>query len=156
MGKDYSEATYNAYMKIAQKRIEEYDALHKSIHKHRWVTRLTFEQWVDYQNGKLQMYDPLNGSEVIGNRMFNYYFDTGDIVVFDKLNMEEAEIKRYKNFIDKEGVVTRCWSDFHAFAQGSAYSVEVSFDGKPFNTDFDPETFLPTNFLPIGYLIKKI
>ena len=148
--------SYKAYLKVNQNAIDEFNRLKFSVEKHEWINRLTYEQWVDFQNGTLKMFSPLNGAEIINNRFFNYYFEEGDVVVFDKKNMDEYQLKQFEKYIDKEGVVTRCWSDMHAFAQGSAYSVEVSFDGEPMETDINPITFLPKNYLPIGLLIKKI
>ncbi len=74
-------------------------------------------------------------------REWNYYFEEGDLVMFaDDIPLKHEIINTHKDsfyekinlddYKNKVGKVVRCWSDLHAFANGTVYMVEVNFDGK--------------------------
>jgi len=72
------------------------------------------------------------------SRFFNHYFGDGELVklandidpefVFGLENTATKEKIDLGIIKEKIGVVKKCYSDLHSFAQGSSYSVIVDFD----------------------------
>ena len=75
-------------------------------------------------------------------REWNYSFDEGEEVMFapdlpdsyfesvgDYLDNTFLDLRPFKDYRGKKGIVTKCWSDLHAFGRGSSYMCEVKFDG---------------------------
>ena len=63
------------------------------------------------------------------------YFNVGDEVKFhpDLQSFENFSLKKIEHINPSEygiGVIKKCYSDLHAFAQGSFYNCLVDFDGK--------------------------
>jgi len=77
-------------------------------------------------------------------REWNYSFDEGDEVMFapdlpDSYFESDGDfhypgLGKFKDYRGKKGVVTKCWSDLHAFGRGSSYMCEVKFDGLSHST----------------------
>lgn len=80
-------------------------------------------------------------------REWNYFFDEGDEVMFapdlpdsyfDSVGGFSQDtfldLRPFKGNRGKKGVVTKCWSDLHAFGRGSSYMCEVKFDGLSHST----------------------
>jgi hypothetical protein len=74
-------------------------------------------------------------------REWNYSFTEGDEVMFapdlpdnyfdsvgDFLVDTFLDLRPFKDYRGKKGIVTKCWSDLHAFGRGSSYMCEVKFD----------------------------
>lgn len=97
----------------------------------------------------------INIRQLIQSREFNYYFIEGAEVMLDEYVMNDKEKRNYSDLIGKKAIITRCYSDLHAFAQGSAYQHELKFeDGTELPKGFDETTFLPIGLIPT-YMIKK-
>lgn len=72
-------------------------------------------------------------------REWNYYFGEGEEVMFapdlpdsyfkSEDNPYDPYLSKFKDYRGKKGIVTKCWSDLHAFGRGSSYMCEVKFDG---------------------------
>ena len=75
-------------------------------------------------------------------REWNYSFTEADEVMFapdlpdsyfdsvgEFLEDTFLDLRPFKDYRGKKGVVTKCWSDLHAFGRGSSYMCEVKFDG---------------------------
>jgi hypothetical protein len=75
-------------------------------------------------------------------REWNYFFGEGDEVMFapdlpdsyfesvgEFLEDTFLDLRPFKDYRGKKGVVKICWSDLHAFGRGSSYMCEVHFDG---------------------------
>ena len=74
-------------------------------------------------------------------REWNYSFTEGDEVMFapdlpdsyfdsvgEFLENTFLDLRPFKDYRGKKGIVTKCWSDLHAFGRGSSYMCEVKFD----------------------------
>ena len=83
------------------------------------------------------------------NREFNYYFNIGDKITLDTTVMTSYELEKYENIIGVGGVITECYSDFHAFSRGSAYQHQISFDNGIKTTPFGSDNYfyVPTELL---------
>lgn len=75
-------------------------------------------------------------------REWNYSFSENDEVMFapdlpdsyfesvgEFLEDTFLDLRKFKDYRGKKGVVKKCWSDLHAFGRGSSYMCEVHFDG---------------------------
>jgi hypothetical protein len=75
-------------------------------------------------------------------REWNYSFGEGEEVMFapdlpdsyfdsvgDFLEDTFLDLRPFKDYRGKKGIVTKCWSDLHAFGRGSSYMCTVDFDG---------------------------
>ena len=75
-------------------------------------------------------------------REWNYSFNEGEEVMFapdlpdsyfdsvgEFLEDTFLDLRPFKDYRGKKGIVTKCWSDLHAFGRGSSYMCEVKFDG---------------------------
>jgi len=97
----------------------------------------------------------LNVSQLIESRTFNYYFEEGTEVMLDEYVMSDTYKRVYVDLIGRKAIVTRCYSDFHAFAQGSSYGHDLKFeDGVYIPQGIDETTFMPMGYIPT-YMIKK-
>jgi hypothetical protein len=80
-------------------------------------------------------------------REWNYYFDEGEEVMFAPdlpdsyfdsvsyyLEHTLLDLSKFKDYRGKKGIVTKCWSDLHAFGRGSSYMCVVKFDGLTHST----------------------
>lgn len=71
-------------------------------------------------------------------REWNYSFGEGEEVMFapdlpdsyfeSNGDFNVYNLKQFKDYRGKKGIVTKCWSDLHAFGRGSSYMCEVKFD----------------------------
>lgn len=97
------------------------------------------------------MFDPLNNVDIFNRREFNYYFKEGSEVMLDVDVISHEDIKKYSNIIGVRGIITECYSDMHAFGQGSIYQHEIKFDN-----GFETEKWYPGSkglIVPTPYLI---
>lgn len=75
-------------------------------------------------------------------REWNYSFGEGEEVMFapdlpdcqfdsvgEFLENTFLDLRQFKDYRGRKGIVTKCWSDLHAFGRGSSYMCEVNFDG---------------------------
>jgi len=119
---------YESYMGLVQKTIEETKNMMSMLPKYEWASRLSYEQWVEYQKGNIKIGDPLNTEDVRKSREFNYYFAAGEIVKLDTEVMNDQEMEKYSDLIGLHAVVTDSYSDLHSFGRGSSYSHHVKFE----------------------------
>ena len=72
--------------------------------------------------------------KTIDERMFNYFFPLGTLVTLDKEVIPTEDDNPFsftpnvKEHIGKVGVVTKYYSDLHAFGRGHAYNMDVQFE----------------------------
>ena len=57
--KTYTEQDYRRYMKIINIKIMATESGMESLEKNKKVSKLSYEQWVDWQNGKVKL-DEIN------------------------------------------------------------------------------------------------
>jgi hypothetical protein len=77
-------------------------------------------------------------------REWNYSFGEGEEVMFapdlpdsyfeSNGDFNVYHLKQFKDYRGKKGIVTKCWSDLHAFGRGSSYMCVVKFDGLTHST----------------------
>ena len=60
MNREYTEQDYKNYMNVVEHVIWETEEKLKRLEKNKKVFSLTFEQWVQWQNGKLSLDDIKN------------------------------------------------------------------------------------------------
>ena len=60
MNREYTEQDYKNYMRVVETVIWETEEKLKSLEKNKKVFSLTFEQWVQWQDGKLSLDDIKN------------------------------------------------------------------------------------------------
>lgn len=125
---EINEASYRFHMDLLKHSIESIKMNIAELPKQEWLAKLTYEQWVDYQNGKIKMFDPLTIEDIRDSRIFNYYFATGELVKLDSSLMNNDELEKYKELIGLHAVVTSFHSDLHSFGQGTSYSHHVRFE----------------------------
>lgn len=119
---------YDSQMEAVQRRIDYIKTGISELPKQEWISKLTYEQWVDYQEGKLKIFDPLSIEDIRNQREFNYYFGKGEFVMLDESVMNEQEKDKYSDLIGLHAVVTDSYSDLHSFSRGSYYSHHVRFE----------------------------
>jgi hypothetical protein len=119
---------YESYIKVVKRSIDETKKQIAMLSKYEWTARLSYEQWVDFQEGKLKMFDPLNTEDIRNSRDFNYYFAKGEIVKLDTEVMNDKEMEKYLDLIGLHAVVTDSYTDLHSFGRGSSYSHHVKFE----------------------------
>lgn len=154
---DYKE-DFNGFNHRVSKMLDEnIEAVHKmntEIRILRWEKRLTKKQYKKYLNGKLQPFDALDVSDVMREREFRYCFNTGVIVKLDWEMLSPSQQEFFIDLKDLHAVVTKCWSDLHAFSHGSSYSHDLRFENgdkspkEPFVYDlftFEPLGRIPTH-----------
>ena len=127
MDKIFTGDDYTRYMKSNQVWLDKINREMTYKPRAEWVKRLTFEQWLQFQNGELRLYDPLDRNDVIASRDTRYYFKKGTEVMVDVSVMSPVQLEKYKDVIGVKGIVRECSSDSHGFAQGSSYQHEVDF-----------------------------
>lgn len=127
MGK-YSKGSYESYMEVVKRSIDETKERIANLPKSEWIIRLSYEQWVEYQKGNIEVLSPLNVEDIRKSREFNYYFAKGEIVKLDVEVMNDVEKDKYSNLIELHAVITDSYSDLHSFARGSSYSHHVRFE----------------------------
>jgi len=95
-------------------------------------------KWVKERNRLKLLLFPKTPME---EREWNYSFSEGDEVMFapdlpdsyfdsvgEFLEDTFLDLRPFKDYRGKKGIVTKCWSDLHAFGRGSSYMCEVKFD----------------------------
>lgn len=121
-----------------------------------WKSRLTKEQYYDYLNRDLQPFDPLDRNDIIASREWRYYFDVGTLVKLDFDLMDDREREMFKDLEGVHGVITKCYSDLHAFCCGSSYQHEIRFENSVRSPQtpvrYNAHTFAPEGRVPT-YLI---
>ena len=122
-----SKGAYESSMEVIKRTIEETKKQVSMLHKHEWRARLTYDQWVEFQNGNLKIGDPLNNQDIRTSREFNYYFSKGEIVKLDIEVMNDVETEKYSDLIGLHAVITDSYSDLHSFGRGASYSHHVRF-----------------------------
>lgn len=127
MGK-FSKGSYESYMEVVKRSIDETKERIANLPKSEWVARLSYEQWVEYQKGNIEVLSPLNVEDIRKSREFNYYLAKGEIVKLDVEVMDDVEKEKYSDLIGLHAVITDSYSDLHSFARGSSYSHHVRFE----------------------------
>ena len=120
--------SYESYMVVVKRSIGKTKELLVMLPKYEWIEKLSYEQWVDFQGGKLNMFDPLSVEDVRNSRDFNYHFAKGEIVKLDAEVMNDKEMEKYSELIGLHAVVTDSYTDLHSFGRGSSYSHHVKFE----------------------------
>ena len=124
-----------------------------------WYFKREFEEilWSGQQEfeAKSKEWNLMNVAKLIESREFRYYFEEGTEVMLDEYTMSDAQKENLKGLIGKKAIVTRCYSDLHAFAKGSAYQHDIEFeDGSKAPSGFDEDSFSPRGFIPT-WILKK-
>jgi len=96
-------------------------------------------KWVKERNRLKLLLFPKTPME---EREWNYSFGEGEEVMFapdlpdsyfdsvgEFLEDTFLDLRPFKEYRGKKGIVTKCWSDLHAFGRGSSYMCEVNFNG---------------------------
>ena len=96
-------------------------------------------KWVNERNRLKLLLFPKTPME---EREWNYSFGEGEEVMFapdlpdcqfdsvgEFLENTFLDLRQFKDYRGRKGIVTKCWSDLHAFGRGSSYMCEVNFDG---------------------------
>ncbi len=128
MKKNLNKGSYESYMEVVKRRIDYIKTAMSELPKQEWICRLTYEQWVDFQNGKIKLFDPITIEDVRYNREFNYHFAKGELVKLDYDVMYDNEKEKYSDLIGLHAVVTESYSDLHVFGRGSVYQHHVKFE----------------------------
>ena len=94
-------------------------------------------KWVNERNRLKLLLFPKTPME---EREWNYYFTEGEEVMFapdlpdsyfdsvgEFLEDTFLDLRPFKDYRGMKGVITKCWSDLHAFGRGSSYMCEVKF-----------------------------
>lgn len=146
MKKDLDQSSYESYMELVNRRIDYIKSGMSELPKYEWLERLSYEQWVDFRNGKIKPFDPLNTQDIIDSRIFNYYFAVGELVKLDYSLMSKDEKEKYSDLIGLHAVVTESYSDLHSFGRGSAYQHHLTFENgfKTERCGCDNEETIPT------------
>ena len=79
----FSKGSYESYMEVIKRSVDETKKRIVNLPKSEWVARLSYEQWVEYEKGNLKLFSPLNVDDIRNSRMFNYNFGKGEIVKLD-------------------------------------------------------------------------
>lgn len=53
--KQYTKKDYDSYMKVVNRKIKETEGLLKTLDKTKKISKLSFEDWVKFQNGELKI-----------------------------------------------------------------------------------------------------
>lgn len=122
------ESSYKSYIAVVNQSIAETKKRMEMLPEYEWVAKLTYEQWVDYQEGKIKIFDPLTIEDIRNQREFNYQFAKDEFVMLDESVMNEQEKEKYSDLIGLHAIVTDSYSDLHSFAHGSHYSHHVRFE----------------------------
>ena len=154
---------YKKFIKLKEWDVDETQAkineLTTKLTTFEWEVRLTYEQWQKYMGGDLNLHHPLNNLDWAYKREFNYYFSVGTIVKLDVDIMTDEQKEEFKDVLNLHAVVTKCYSDFHAFGRGSVYLHQLKFENG-MESPRKPLMFRPTTFEPWGqiptYLIIPI
>jgi hypothetical protein len=131
-------------------RINERNTLIDEIRILEWEKRLTEEQYSDYLEGKLKPFDALDLSDIMRERDFGYYFQEGEIVKIEWEMLTPVQQEFFIELKDMHAVVTKCWSDLHAFGRGSSYMHDLRFENgvcspkEPFIYDLETFERIPT------------
>jgi len=128
MSKKLDKGSYESYMEVVKRRIDYIKSGIAELPKHKWVEKLSYEQWVDFQNGKIKLFDPLTIEDIRYNREFNYHFAKGELVKLDYDVMHDDEKEKYSDLIGLHAVITESYSDLHSFGRGSAYQHHLTFE----------------------------
>ena len=101
-------------------------------------------KWIKERNRLKLLLFPKTPME---EREWNYSFDEGEEVMFapdlpdsyfdsvgEFLENTFLDLRPFKDYRGKKGIVIKCWSDLHAFGRGSSYMCEVKFDGLTHST----------------------
>ena len=135
--KKLNKQDYKKYISEVKLQTKEAERMAHLLPKLKWTSRLTFEQWLLFQEGNLKMFSPLDAYDIRESRMFEYYFNEGEEVMLDESAMSKEELNDFKDILGKKGIIKKCWSDLHGFLQGSAYQHTVEFDGVLFGEDLN-------------------
>ena len=119
---------YESYMEVVKRRIDSINKGALELPRYKWLSKLNYDQWVEFQNGELKLFDPLTIEDVRRTREFNYYFAKGELVKLDYSVMTDDEKEKYSDLVGVHAVVTDSYTDLHSFAHGSAYSHHVRFE----------------------------
>jgi hypothetical protein len=105
-------------------------------------------KWIKERNRLKLLLFPKTPME---EREWNYSFGEGEEVMFapdlpDSYFESDGDfnvyhLKQFKDYRGKKGIVTKCWSDLHAFGRGSSYMCEVKFE------DLIQQTFMTQFFV---------
>ena len=57
MNREYTEQDYYNYMRVVEDKIWKTEVMLQEYEKRKKVTKLSFEQWVQWQDGKLSLND---------------------------------------------------------------------------------------------------
>jgi hypothetical protein len=57
MNREYTEQDYDNYMRVVEDKIWKTEVMLQEYEKRKKVTKLSFEQWVQWQDGKLSLND---------------------------------------------------------------------------------------------------
>jgi hypothetical protein len=57
MNREYTEQDYDNYMRVVEHKIWETEVMLQEYEKRKKVTKLSFEQWVQWQNNELSLDD---------------------------------------------------------------------------------------------------
>ena len=149
MSKLLDKGSYESHMEYTKRRIDYIKSGIHELPKHEWLTKLTYEQWVDYENGKIKLFDPLTIQDIRYSREFNYHFAKGELVKLDASVMNDYENEKYSELIGLHAVVTESYSDLHSFGRGSAYQHHLMFENvfKTERCGCDNEETIPTFLL---------
>jgi hypothetical protein len=128
MKKSLNKGSYESYMEVVKRRIDYIKTAMAELPKQEWVRKLTYEQWVDFQNDKIKLFDPLTIEDVRRSREFNYHLAKGEIVKLDTEVMNDEEMEKYSDLIGLHAVITDSYSDLHSFGRGSAYTHHLTFE----------------------------
>jgi hypothetical protein len=123
-----NKSNYKSYIQVINQTISETKKRIAMLPEYEWVAKLTYEQWVDYNEGKLKTFDPLSIEDIRNQREFNYYFSKGEFVMLDESVMNKQEKEKYSELIGSHAIVTNSSSDLHSFGRGSHYSHHVKFE----------------------------
>jgi len=143
--------------KMLDEKIEASNKLNIEIRILRWEKRLTKKQYKKYLRGKLQPFDALDVTDIIREREFRYSFAQGEIVKIDWKMLSSSQQEFFIELKDMHAVVTKCFSDLHAFGQGSAYDHDLEFANGEFSPKkpfvYDLFTFKPVGRVPTYAII---
>ena len=128
MKKNLNKGKYESYMEVVRRRIDYIKSGISELPKHEWVSKLTYEQWVSFQEGNLNLFDPLSIEDIRNSREFNYYFAKGEFVKLDESVMNDKEKEKYSDLIGLHAIITDSYSDLHSFGRGSHYTHHVKFE----------------------------
>lgn len=104
--------------------------------------------------------EALRKAKIREERQFNYSFEEGSEVMIDEDVVLNNDTQRLSHLFGKKGIVKKCNWDIHAYGQGRSYYHIVDWgDGEKTqdgdfgeNTEYDPVTHMPKNYVPTIYL----